>query len=212
MGILQRTQLYIKAKVLGECKNYVGKIIRHPLEPEDILKKTSISKNWHEKFLIQTSKRKLNKLLPRRLSPSNGVTAVQSFTLAKSNIFWRRHSVANSHQNCVSGFQTVIMFNVQMFSNPAASFKTGKSSLQTGETSKKYLCFFKSTSKTVVVYILYQLNIWCTKQSELENKISSKKWNPHSANPLSGICSRKSLQTANEKEFKKWCLHLNTQE
>ena len=42
-----------------------------------------------------------------------------------------------THQNCVSGFQTVVMFIVQMFSNPTASFKTAKSSLQTAETSKE---------------------------------------------------------------------------
>ena len=90
---------------------------------------------------MQTSKRKLNKLLPRRLSPNNGVRAIQSFTLAKSKIFCRGHSVPNSHQNCVSGFQTVITFIVQMFSNPTASSKTAKSSLQTAETSKETFVF-----------------------------------------------------------------------
>ena len=59
-----------------------------------------------------------------------------------------------------------------MFNNPTASFKTAKSSLQTAEKSKETF-FFDSTSETVVVYILYQLSISYTKQSELGNKIST---------------------------------------
>ena len=94
-----------------------------------------------KKIRIQASVRKWTKLLPRRLSPNNGVGAIQSFKLAKSKIFCRGQSVANSHQNCVSGFQTVITFIVQMFSNPTASSITAKSSQQTAETSKKTLVF-----------------------------------------------------------------------
>ena len=93
------------------------------------------------KIRIQTSKRNWNKLLPRRLSPNNGVRAIQSFTLTKSKIFCRGHFVENSHQNCVSGFQTVITFSVQMFCNPTSSFKTAKSSLKTAETSKETFVF-----------------------------------------------------------------------
>ena len=46
-----------------------------------------------------------------------------------------------THRNCVSGFQTVITFIVQMFSNSTASFKTAKGSLQTTETSKETFGF-----------------------------------------------------------------------
>ena len=92
------------------------------------------------------------------------------------------------------------MFIVQMFSNPTASLKTAKSSLQTAETSKQPL-LFKSTSKTVVVYNLYQVNIWCTKQSELENKISSNKMKSSLSQPsLRNLFSQK-FTTTERKEF-----------
>ena len=164
---------------MGACKNYVGKIFGRKLSihlnPKTFWKKLLFQEIYIKKFRIQTSKRKWNKLTgssvePKQWSHSNSKFHV-CFTLSKSKIFCRSHSVANWHQNYISGFQTVITFNVQMFSNPTAKFKTAKSSLQTAEVP----LFFKTTSKTVVVYIHYQLNIWCTKQSELENKISSNK-------------------------------------
>ena len=93
-----------------------------------------------------------------------------------------------------------------MFSNPTAKFKTAKSSLQTAEVP----LFFKTTSKTVVVYIHYQLNIWCTKQSELENKISSNKMKSSLSQPSFRNLFSQKITSTERKEFKKWCLHLNT--
>ena len=144
MVIVLLALLVILVKVMGKSKNHVGKTIRHKLGINSDLK--IFSKNCDFIKLtsyvrIQTSKHNWNKALPSQLSPNDGVRAIQSFTLAKSKIFCRGHSVANSHQNCVSGFQTVITFIVQMFSNPTASFKTAKGSLQTTETSKETCVF-----------------------------------------------------------------------
>ena len=86
-----------------------------------------------------------------------------------------------------------------MFSNPTASFKTAKSSLQTAEVT----LFFKLTSKTLVVYILYQLNIWCTKQSGLENKISSNEMKSSLSQPSFRNLFSQKFTTTERKEFKK---------
>ena len=144
--MFQRAQLFIKSEALDECENYVRKIIGrrlgNHLNPKIIWKKLLFLEINMKKIRIQTSSRKLNKLLPRRLSPNNGVRAIQSLTLAKNKIFCRGHSVANSHQNCLSGFQIVITFILQMFSNPTASSKTAKSSQQTAETCQKTFVFY----------------------------------------------------------------------
>ena len=86
-----------------------------------------------------------------------------------------------------------------MFSNPTASFKTAKSSLQTAEVT----LFFKLTSKTLVVYILYQLNIWCTKQSGLENKISSNEMKSSLSQPSFRNLFSQKFTTTERKDFKK---------
>ena len=63
----------------------------------------------------------------------------------------------------------------------------------------------------MVVYNFYQLYIWCTKESEVENKISSNKMKSSLSQPsLRNLFSQK-FTTTERKEFKKWCLHLNTQ-
>ena len=150
MVIVLLALLVILCKVMGKSKNHVGKTIRHKLGINsdlkifwkncDFIKLTSYVR-------IQTSKHNWNKALPSQSSPNDGVRAIQSFTLAKSKIFCRGHSVANSQQNCVSGFHTVITFIVQMFSNPTASFKTAKGSLQTTETSKETFVFLNRHQK-----------------------------------------------------------------
>ena len=120
---------------------FFGRRLGIHLNPKTFWKNLRFQEIDMRKIRIQTSKRNWNKLLPRRLSPNNGVRAIQSFTLTKSKIFCRGHFVENSHQNCVSGFQTVITFSVQMFCNPTSSFKTAKSSLKTAETSKVTFVF-----------------------------------------------------------------------
>ena len=191
---------------MGECKNYFEKIIGRNLgihlNPKTFWIKLRFQEIDIKKFRIQKSERKWKMLLPCRLSPNNGVTAIQSFTLAKSKIFWTSHSVAKSHQNCVSGFPTEITFNVQIFSNPTASFKTTKIWLQTAETSKKYLCFSNRLQKRWLYTSFINWTFHVQNKASRETKFQTTKWNPRSAKPRSEICSRKCLQLPNEKNLR----------
>ena len=191
---LSKVKRWTSAKTTSAKNNWT--FIRHALEPIDILKKNCDFKKliW-KKIQIRSSKRKWKKLLPHRLNQNNGVRAIQSFTLAKCKIFCRGHSVANSHQNCASGFQTVIMFIVQMFSNPTASFKVAKVRWKLLKYPRKPF-FLKSTSEKAVVYILYQLNIWCTRENDPDNKIKTKKVKSSLSQPsFSNLFSQKFTTT-----------------
>ena len=88
-----------------------------------------------------------------------------------------------------------------MFSRPTASFKTAKTSLQTAETTKKYICFLNLLQER---WLYTSFINWSKNFSKIVKS-------SHSQPSFRNLFSQK-LTTTKWKEVKKWHLHLNTQE
>ena len=97
-----------------------------------------------------------------------------SFTLAKSKIFWKNQSVANSFQKMCFRFPNCINVFVQMLSSPIISFRTVKISLQTDDSFRKYFCSLNGIKNGGCRHPLATENL-IYKQCELGNKNSNSK-------------------------------------
>ena len=145
MVLVLPAQLMISGKVTGKFKNYVGKTIRQKLGINSDLKTFWKKLRFHEIEIICSNSNitGIRYCLLNRAQKVQWEESIVIFTPAGSKVFWKSHSIANSHQKCVSRFLNEITFTVHMFNSPTTSCKTVKGSLQTPQSFKKYLWSMK---------------------------------------------------------------------
>ena len=127
--------------------------------------------------------------------------AIQSFTLAKSKIFSRGHSVANSSKLCfrLPNCSNVYCTNLQQSNS---QFQNSKKFAANCWNIKRNLCYFNRHQKRWLYTTFIKWTFDVQNKASWKTKFQATKWNPHSANPHWEICSRKSLQPPNEKNLR----------
>ena len=128
-----------------------------------------------------------------------------SFTLAKSKIFWKTHSIANWIQKMCFRFPNCNNVFVQMFSSPIISFRTVKISLQTDDSFRKYFCSLNDIKNGGCRHPLATENLMYKTMRARKQKFKQQSeidWaNSRSEVGLAKVWNHRSMK------FKKWCLH-----
>ena len=89
-----------------------------------------------------------------------------------------------------------------MFTSPTSSFKTGKKSLQTAETSKKYLCFFTDIKNGGCIHRLSTEHLMYKTKRAAKQKLKQKMNSSLSQNLFRNLFAENFTPTE-RKDFKK---------